>query len=47
MRIALDDVTLEVEDTGAGTPVLLLHGWPDAADSGATRSRRWPPPATV
>jgi len=32
MRIALDDVTLEVEDTGAGTPVLLLHGWPDAAD---------------
>ena len=31
MRIALDDVTLEVEDTGAGTPVLLLHGWPDAA----------------
>jgi pimeloyl-ACP methyl ester carboxylesterase len=32
MRIALDDVTLEVEDTGAGTPVLLLHGWPDAAN---------------
>jgi pimeloyl-ACP methyl ester carboxylesterase len=31
MRIALDDVTLEVEDTGAGSPVLLLHGWPDAA----------------
>jgi pimeloyl-ACP methyl ester carboxylesterase len=32
MRIALDDVTLEVEDTGAGTSVLLLHGWPDAAN---------------
>jgi pimeloyl-ACP methyl ester carboxylesterase len=32
MRIALDDVTLEVEDTGAGSPVLLLHGWPDAAN---------------
>ena len=22
---------LEVEDTGSGHPVLLLHGWPDAA----------------
>ena len=32
MRIALDDVTLEVEDTGTGSPVLLLHGWPDAAN---------------
>ena len=32
MRIALDDVTLEVEDTGDGSPVLLLHGWPDAAN---------------
>lgn len=32
MRVALDDVTLEVDDTGAGSPVLLLHGWPDTAD---------------
>jgi pimeloyl-ACP methyl ester carboxylesterase len=32
MRIALDDVTLEVHDTGAGSPVMLLHGWPDTAD---------------
>jgi pimeloyl-ACP methyl ester carboxylesterase len=31
MRVALDDVTLELEDTGAGSPVLLLHGWPDTA----------------
>ena len=23
---------LEVEDTGSGHPVLLLHGWPDAAN---------------
>jgi pimeloyl-ACP methyl ester carboxylesterase len=29
MRIELDDVTLSVQDTGAGSPVLLLHGWPD------------------
>lgn len=32
MRIELDDVTLEVNDTGAGSPVMLLHGWPDTAD---------------
>ena len=32
MRIELDDVTLKVSDTGAGSPVMLLHGWPDTAD---------------
>jgi pimeloyl-ACP methyl ester carboxylesterase len=32
MRIELHDVTLEVDDTGAGSPVMLLHGWPDTAD---------------
>jgi pimeloyl-ACP methyl ester carboxylesterase len=29
MRIAVDDVELEVETRGDGPPVLLLHGWPD------------------
>jgi pimeloyl-ACP methyl ester carboxylesterase len=32
MRIELDDVTLEVDDIGTGSPVMLLHGWPDSAD---------------
>jgi pimeloyl-ACP methyl ester carboxylesterase len=32
MRIELDDVTLEVDDIGTGSPVMLLHGWPDRAD---------------
>lgn len=32
MRIELDDVTLEVDDIGTGSPVMLLHGWPDTAD---------------
>lgn len=32
MRIKLDDVTLEVDDIGTGSPVMLLHGWPDRAD---------------
>ena len=32
MRITLDDVTLNVRDSGAGTPVVLLHGWPDTGD---------------
>ena len=31
MRIELDDVTLNLQDTGAGSPVMLLHGWPDCA----------------
>jgi pimeloyl-ACP methyl ester carboxylesterase len=29
-RIAVGDVTLEVDDRGSGAPVLLLHGWPDS-----------------
>lgn len=32
MRIELDDVTLKVDDIGTGSPVMLLHGWPDTAD---------------
>jgi pimeloyl-ACP methyl ester carboxylesterase len=32
MRIELDDVTLKVDDLGTGSPVMLLHGWPDTAD---------------
>ena len=32
MNIDLDDVTLHVRDTGAGVPVVLLHGWPDTGD---------------
>ena len=32
MRIELDDVTLRVDDLGRGSPVMLLHGWPDTAD---------------
>jgi pimeloyl-ACP methyl ester carboxylesterase len=29
--IEVDGVSLHVEDHGSGTPVLLLHGWPDSA----------------
>jgi pimeloyl-ACP methyl ester carboxylesterase len=29
MDVPLGEVTLHVRDTGSGTPVLLLHGWPD------------------
>ena len=29
MRIDSGGITLDVTDTGEGTPVLLLHGWPD------------------
>ena len=32
MFIKLDDVTLKVRDSGAGEPVVLLHGWPDSGD---------------
>ena len=31
MRVQLDDITLTVEDHGAGSPVVLRHGWPDTA----------------
>src|SRR5580704_19148375 len=29
--IEVNGVSLHVEDYGNGTPVLLLHGWPDSA----------------
>jgi len=29
--LEVNDVTLYVEEHGSGTPVLLLHGWPDSA----------------
>jgi pimeloyl-ACP methyl ester carboxylesterase len=29
MDIELADVTFAVRDTGTGTPVVLVHGWPD------------------
>jgi pimeloyl-ACP methyl ester carboxylesterase len=32
MLIELDQVTLNVRDDGAGEPVMLVHGWPDAMD---------------
>src|SRR5690348_1270543 len=33
MDIDLPDITIHVRDTGgAGTPVVLLHGWPDTGD---------------
>ena len=32
MDINRGDVTLHVRDIGAGTPVVLLHGWPDTGD---------------
>jgi len=32
MFIKRDDVTLKVRDSGAGEPVVLLHGWPDSGD---------------
>ena len=28
----MDDVALDVRDSGTGPPVLLLHGWPDTKD---------------
>lgn len=30
-RIAVNGVSLHVEEYGSGTPVVLLHGWPDSA----------------
>src|SRR5690349_19270673 len=32
MNVDLGDVTLHVRDSGSGTPVVLLHGWPDDGD---------------
>jgi pimeloyl-ACP methyl ester carboxylesterase len=31
MIIEVNGVSLHVEDHGEGTPVLLIHGWPDSA----------------
>ena len=31
MIIEVNGVSLHVEDHGKGTPVLLIHGWPDSA----------------
>jgi pimeloyl-ACP methyl ester carboxylesterase len=30
MRIDVNGIGLNVQDEGAGPPVLLLHGWPDS-----------------
>jgi pimeloyl-ACP methyl ester carboxylesterase len=32
MNVDLGDVTLHVRDQGSGSPVVLLHGWPDTGD---------------
>jgi pimeloyl-ACP methyl ester carboxylesterase len=32
MDIERGDVILHVRDIGSGTPVVLLHGWPDTGD---------------
>ena len=39
MNIKIGDVTLHVRDTGQGTPVVLLHGWPDTGDLWKHQSR--------
>lgn len=51
MILEVNGVSLHVEDHGKGTPVLLIHGWPDSAHlwrhqipfltgHGSARSRR-------
>jgi pimeloyl-ACP methyl ester carboxylesterase len=32
MDVTVGDITLHVSDTGSGTPVVMLHGWPDTGD---------------
>jgi pimeloyl-ACP methyl ester carboxylesterase len=32
MNIDLPDISVNVRDAGAGTPVVLLHGWPDTGE---------------
>jgi pimeloyl-ACP methyl ester carboxylesterase len=32
MTVRIGDVDLHVRDSGEGTPVVLLHGWPDTGD---------------
>jgi pimeloyl-ACP methyl ester carboxylesterase len=39
MTVEIGDVTLHVRDTGEGTPVVLLHGWPDTGELWARQSR--------
>jgi pimeloyl-ACP methyl ester carboxylesterase len=39
VNIAIGDVILHVRDTGEGTPVVLLHGWPDSGELWAHQSR--------
>jgi pimeloyl-ACP methyl ester carboxylesterase len=39
LRIDVGDVTLHVRDSGHGTPVVLLHGWPDTGDLWEDQSR--------
>ena len=47
MYIELDDVTLNVRDTGDGQPVVLLHGWPDTGDLWRHQEPALPPPGTA
>ena len=39
LKIEVGDVTLHVRDSGQGTPVVLLHGWPDTGDIWEHQSR--------
>ena len=39
MEIEIGDVALHVRDSGEGTPVVLLHGWPDTGDLWDHQSR--------
>ncbi len=39
LRIDVGGVTLHVRDSGEGTPVVLLHGWPDTGDLWEHQSR--------
>jgi len=39
MTLDIGGVGLHVRDTGDGTPVVLLHGWPDTGDLWAHQSR--------
>jgi pimeloyl-ACP methyl ester carboxylesterase len=32
ITVDLGEVTLHVRDSGSGTPVMLVHGWPDTGD---------------
>jgi pimeloyl-ACP methyl ester carboxylesterase len=39
LNIQIGDVTLHVRDIGDGSPVVLLHGWPDTGELWAHQSR--------